>query len=111
MKKNIRKIAIVLVVSGMVSCTYEFPENPIPEPTTGQADFSKMVVIGDGIAAGFMDGALYTRGQQNSFAVPTPGSSVEHLSEFTSWMTGSERNHPVFCRGHTPAIPADGSST
>ncbi|WP_035463797.1 hypothetical protein [Algoriphagus vanfongensis] len=69
MKKITRNIAFGLVIGGAVSCTYDFPENPTPEPTPGEADFSKMVVIGDGIAAGFMDGALYSRGQQNSFAV------------------------------------------
>lgn len=69
MKKITRNITFGLIIGAAFSCTYDFPETPTPEPTAGEADFSKMIVIGDGIAAGFMDGALYTRGQQNSFAV------------------------------------------
>lgn len=43
--------------------------NPTPKPVSGDpgsADFSKYVAIGDSWAAGFMDGALYNKGQQNS---------------------------------------------
>lgn len=43
--------------------------NPIPEPVSGDpgsADFSKYVAIGNSLTAGFMDGALYNDGQQNS---------------------------------------------
>ena len=69
MKKITRNIAFGSIIGMAFSCTYDFPETPTSEPSQGEADFSKMVVIGDGIAAGFMDGALYNRGQQNSFAV------------------------------------------
>ena len=58
----------------------------IQEPTAGTADFTKMIVIGDGIAAGFMDGALYDRGQGNSFAV--------HLAEQMKLINGSDFNLP-----------------
>ncbi|WP_297337412.1 hypothetical protein [Algoriphagus sp.] len=66
LKNYISRIALFTVAT---ACTYEFPETPLVEPTSGTADFSKMIVLGDGIAAGFMDGALYNRGQRNSFAV------------------------------------------
>lgn len=48
-------------------------ENPtIPEPgpeigSSGSADFSNYVSIGNSLTAGLMDGALYTRGQSHSF--------------------------------------------
>lgn len=48
------------------ACTYDFPEST--GPTSGEADFSKTVVIGSSLSAGFMNGALYTEGQSNSFA-------------------------------------------
>lgn len=51
------------------SCQYEFPETPVNEPASGEADFTKMVSIGSSITAGVMDGALYNRSQQHSFAV------------------------------------------
>ncbi len=40
---------------------------PPPTGTPGTADFTKYVAIGNSLTAGFMDGALYTDGQQNSF--------------------------------------------
>lgn len=50
------------------ACTYEFPEpNPATIPSAGSADFSKFVVVGNSITAGFMDGALYSRGQKASY--------------------------------------------
>jgi hypothetical protein len=61
--KNILKYIFVPVLGVLASCSYDFPIDEIQEPTSGNADFTKMVVIGDGIAAGFMDGALYDRGQ------------------------------------------------
>ncbi len=46
-------------------------ENPIPDPLSGSAgpalNFSKYVAVGNSLTAGFMDGALYTSGQENSF--------------------------------------------
>ena len=44
--------------------------NPLPEPIEGEAgslNLSKYVAIGNSLTAGFMDGALYTVGQANSF--------------------------------------------
>ncbi|MGB3779776.1 MAG: hypothetical protein WA960_15550, partial [Tunicatimonas sp.] len=40
---------------------------PPPTGTPGTADFTKYVALGNSLTAGFMDAALYTRGQQNSF--------------------------------------------
>ncbi len=47
------------------ACTYDFPVQE--EPSLGTADFTKMVSIGDSHTSGFMDGALYTQSQNNSF--------------------------------------------
>lgn len=84
--KNILKYIFVPVLGVLASCSYDFPIDEIQEPTSGNADFTKMVVIGDGIAAGFMDGALYDRGQKNSFAV--------HLSEQMKLVGGGNFNLP-----------------
>lgn len=73
MNKLFKNISLLVLVGGTFACSYDFPVTPIEEPTSGEADFTKMVVIGDGIAAGFMDGALYNRGQRNSFAVQLAG--------------------------------------
>jgi len=55
------------LVFGMMAgaCTYDFPETA--EPTAGEADFTKMVSVGSGLSTGFMNGALYTAGQDASF--------------------------------------------
>jgi len=45
------------------------PAAPAPEvpAISGDADFSNFVAIGNSLTAGFMDGALYSRGQANAF--------------------------------------------
>jgi hypothetical protein len=55
------------LVFGMMAgaCTYDFPETT--EPTAGEADFTKMISVGSGLSTGFMNGALYTDGQDASF--------------------------------------------
>src|SRR5690606_34881925 len=55
-------------VAMLLGCQYEFPEEVPEQPNPGQADFSKMVAVGNSLTAGFMDGALYNRGQDYSFA-------------------------------------------
>lgn len=52
----------IAILSG---CTYSFPDPP--ESTSGTADFSKVVAVGNSLSAGLMDGALYNAGQQASF--------------------------------------------
>ncbi|WP_209332547.1 hypothetical protein [Lunatimonas salinarum] len=63
------KYLLVAFLAVAAACNYEFPESPVPEPSAGEADFSKMISIGSSITAGVMDGALYNRSQQNGFAV------------------------------------------
>ncbi|WP_154858953.1 hypothetical protein [Cyclobacterium xiamenense] len=67
--KRIPSILFLLSFGWLVSCQYTFPEAPVSAPDSGEADFSKMITIGSSITAGVMDGALYNRSQQNSFAV------------------------------------------
>lgn len=46
-------------------------DNPLPDPvtaTSGDTDFSNFVAIGNSLTAGYMDGALYNLGQENSIA-------------------------------------------
>lgn len=67
MMKNIKKyIGLSLATALFWSCTYEAPEQV--EPTSGTADFSKVVAVGNSLTAGYMDGALYDAGQNTSYA-------------------------------------------
>ncbi len=70
----------------LVGCQYEFPEEAVETPGPGQADFSKMVAVGNSLTSGYMDGALYNRGQQNSF--------VSILAEQMKSVGGGEFNVP-----------------
>lgn len=65
--KIINKLILFLVLGSFVACTYEFPEPQIEQPTSGSADFTKIISVGNSLTAGYMDGALYNRGQQNSY--------------------------------------------
>lgn len=66
MKLNTTITKIFLLVSVLtLSCTYDFPETIAP--TSGSADFSKVVSVGNSLTAGFMNGALYSASQSNSF--------------------------------------------
>jgi hypothetical protein len=66
MKLNILKLlSMAALVCG---CSYDFPEaDSSTLPTAGEADFAKYISIGNSLTAGYMDGALYARGQSNSF--------------------------------------------
>lgn len=85
--KNVLKYIFIAMLGLSASCAYDFPVEDMEDPTAGEANFTKLIVIGDGIAAGFMDGALYNRGQGNSFAL--------RLSEQMMLINGSQFNQPA----------------
>jgi hypothetical protein len=58
-------IISLLTIATVGACTYDFPEQV--EPTSGDANFTKIVSIGSSLTAGFSNGALYTAAQQASF--------------------------------------------
>jgi len=73
------KIFLLLLVTGLISYSCDgiedslvddqLEENPLPqspEYSSGSADFSNYVAIGNSLTAGYMDGALYSTGQNNS---------------------------------------------
>jgi len=67
MKNNIKYIAVLAL--GLFACEPEF-DNPIDQSGTyssGSADFSTYVAVGNSLTAGYMDGTVYKSGQQNSF--------------------------------------------
>ncbi|MCU4175366.1 hypothetical protein [Carboxylicivirga sp. N1Y90] len=63
--KYISKVAIVLIALVMWQCE---PKVDSFTPSSGSADFSSFVAIGDSYTAGYTDGALGQRGQMESFA-------------------------------------------
>ncbi|TBW30195.1 G-D-S-L family lipolytic protein [Gramella sp. KN1008] len=66
--KNYFKYMAILAL-GIVSCEPEL-ENSIEDAdvyTSGEADFSNYVALGNSLTAGYADGALYITGQENSY--------------------------------------------
>ena len=66
---NIKFIALFIAGAAIVGCDDEF-DNAIVDGgvyTSGEADFSKYVTVGNSLTAGFADGALYLDGQLNSY--------------------------------------------
>lgn len=70
MKNNIYTY-IALCSLGFIACEPEFDQpledNPITQ-SSGTADFSNYVALGNSLTAGFADGALFSSGQEVSFA-------------------------------------------
>ncbi|MEX0721947.1 MAG: hypothetical protein WD059_14825 [Balneolaceae bacterium] len=79
--KSILKLPTLLLLAAVIFSACEGQEdaligdrledNPLPDPpsenyTAGDADFTTYVAIGNSLIAGYMDGALYNAGQQNS---------------------------------------------
>lgn len=75
--KKLKYITLSLLTLGMVACENELVQDlrdrantndePLPELTTGTADFSNYVAVGASFTAGFTDNALFIATQENSF--------------------------------------------
>lgn len=68
MKNTIKYVLFILTLL-LFGCEYEFPtagENPSLE--LGTANFEKFTILGGSVSSGFMDGALYTEGQNYAYA-------------------------------------------
>lgn len=66
--KNISKIFVAASLIVFASCDPEF-DNPVEDiqPSSGIADFSRYVSLGNSLTSGFTDNALFISGQQNSY--------------------------------------------
>jgi len=59
---------VVLVSLTFMACTNDDTKTTGEAPVTaGTADFTKYVALGDSFAAGYSDGALFKKGQENSY--------------------------------------------
>jgi hypothetical protein len=70
MKKfNLKYIALFFVATAIVGCDEGFDETVTDAGfySSGTADFSKYVTVGNSLTAGFADGALYLDAQKQSF--------------------------------------------
>lgn len=60
-------IYLVLIAAGFASCEPEFENKVDANYTSGDADFSSYVAIGNSLTAGYMDGTVSRVGQSYSF--------------------------------------------
>jgi lysophospholipase L1-like esterase len=60
-------IYLAVLAAGFASCEPEFENAVDANYTSGDADFSSYVAIGNSLTAGYMDGTVYRTGQMNSF--------------------------------------------
>lgn len=66
--KNYKKYLPLLLALLIVGACEQYKLPEIAKPTTGTTvSFAKMVSVGNSLTAGFMNGALYTAGQNNSW--------------------------------------------
>lgn len=66
MIKNNIKLLLIASLS-IVACSKDDESVTDVPVTAGSANFSKYVALGDSFAAGFSDGALFKKGQENSY--------------------------------------------
>ena len=55
------------IIAGLLLITACKPEIKTPKATSGGADFSRYISIGNSLTAGYADGGLYLAGQMNSY--------------------------------------------
>ncbi len=67
--KNILKYSFALLAVGLVGCEPEF-DSPVTDEgfyNSGTANLSNYVAVGNSLTAGYVSGALYRTGQENSY--------------------------------------------
>ncbi len=74
MKKLINIFLGLILMTSFTACEPEF-ESPLGEGdySSGNADFSNYVAVGNSLTAGYTNGTLYKSGQENSFAAILAG--------------------------------------
>jgi len=66
--KHLNKILLAALTVTTFSCNDDF-DHPIEDihVTSGEADFSKYIALGNSLTSGYRDNALYQSGQENSY--------------------------------------------
>jgi len=117
---NIKYIWLLLILFGFMACDDDKYDNPNNEPVEvipGTADFSRFVAVGNSLAAGYTDGALFVAGQNNSLPnilsgrMALAGGSEDFSQPFTNdniggLLLGGNQiaNARLFFDGSGPAV-------
>ena len=112
MKKALIYIPVVAIV--LSSCTKT--QYSTPTYSTGKANFSTFISVGNSLTEGYMDGGLYAYGQSNSYPsiiakqVQMANASVSFMQPMVTG-NGSGYIHLVYLNGQlTPIEPGDDST-
>jgi len=99
MKHSIQHIFYALAgIALLAGCEAEF-DNPVGDTSSyssGTADFSTFIVVGDSLTAGYADSALYRTGQQNSYGAT--------LAQQFALVGGGVFNQPLMPVGATGSL-------
>ncbi|MFD2999981.1 SGNH/GDSL hydrolase family protein [Pontibacter toksunensis] len=87
MKTFIYKSSLLALSAGLLLTSCD-PEIDVPAASSGQADFSKYLAVGNSLTAGFQDNGLYREGQLNSY----PAILADQFEE----VGGGEFVQPLF---------------
>ncbi|MCC9135819.1 SGNH/GDSL hydrolase family protein [Pontibacter silvestris] len=90
--KNFFYKASMLALSASIVLTSCNPEIDVPSASTGEADFTTYVAVGNSLTAGFGDNGLYREGQLSSYP------SI--LAQQFEAVGGGEFNQPLFSEEH-----------
>ncbi len=108
MKKILYILSGLFLATSFTACEPEF-ENPIGDQTytSGTADFSNYVAIGNSLTAGYTNGTLYKSGQENSFPAILAGQmKLAGGGEFTQpYMDDDTKDVGGMVFGGTPILP------
>src|SRR5580704_14185948 len=78
----------IYIIAGLLLLGACKPDIHTPKPSSGSADFSRYISVGNSLTAGYADGGLYLAGQQNSY----PSIIAKQLQS----VGGGPFNQPLF---------------
>lgn len=87
MNKFLQKTSVLAFSAGVLLTSCD-PEIDVPSASTGEADFSTYIAVGNSLTAGFGDNGLYREGQLSSYP------SI--LAQQFEAVGGGEFNQPLF---------------
>lgn len=86
---NIKWMLAGLILMTAAACKTNID---VPKPSSGSADFSKYIAVGNSLTSGYADGGLYLYSQKNSF----PSIIAQQMK----MVGGGEFNQPLFDDAH-----------
>ena len=108
MKKILYILTGLFIAASFTACEPEF-EHPIGDNsyTSGDADFSNYVAVGNSLTAGYTNGTLYKSGQENSLPAILAGQmKLAGGGDFTQpYLDDDTNNVGGMKMGNTPILP------